>query len=99
MDNSVNRDKNGKFTKGNKGGGRKAIPLEIKETLTSLVPKAVERLTDIINNSNNDKIVMQAVEVVFNRVYGKPQQQLDIESNNNHVLEVVLTGQLKDWAK
>jgi hypothetical protein len=96
---TIKRDKNGKFAKGNAGGGRKPMPAEIKESLTQLVPKAVERLTDIINNSKNEKIVMQAVEVIFNRVYGKPQQQLDIESNNSHTLEVVLTDQLKEWAK
>jgi hypothetical protein len=87
------------FEKGNKSGGRKPIPPEIKEALTGLVPRAIERLTEIINTSDNDKIVMQAVEVVLNRVYGKPAQSLDIESNNNHTLEVVLTGQLKEWAK
>jgi hypothetical protein len=95
------RTKTGQFKKGVSGNpaGRKKIPDEIKESLTQLVPKAVERLTDIINSSKNEKIVMQAVEVIFNRVYGKPQQQLDIESNNSHTLEVVLTEQLKEWAK
>jgi ATP:corrinoid adenosyltransferase len=95
------RDKTGKFTKGVSGNptGRKPIPPEIKEALTALVPRAIERLTGIINESEDDKLVMDAVKVVLDRVYGKPAQALDIESNNNHTLEVVLTGQLKEWAK
>lgn len=95
----IKRDKSGKFQKGHNLGGRKPIPPEIKETLTALVPKAVERLTQIINESGNEKIVMQAVEVIFNRVYGKPIQAVDLESNNNHTLEVILQGTLKEWAK
>ena len=98
-DAAIKRDKNGKFMKGYAGGGRKPIPPDIKEALTQLIPKAVERLGAIIHHSEEDKLVMEAVKVVFDRVYGKPQQALDIESNNNHVLEVVLTGQLKEWAK
>lgn len=102
MDNKpANRTGTGKFKKGVSGNpsGRKPVPPEIKEALTALVPKAVERLTQIINESENDKIVMQAVEVVLNRVYGKPLQQVDLESKNEHTLEVVLQGQLKEWAK
>lgn len=96
---TVIRNTSGRFEKGNKSGGRKPIPPDIKEALTQLIPKAVERLGAIIHHSEEDKLVMEAVKVVFDRVYGKPQQALDIESNNNHVLEVVLTGQLKEWAK
>lgn len=96
---SIKRDKSGKFQKGHTLGGRKPIPPEIKEALTALVPRAVERLTAIVEDSEDEKLVMQAIEVVFNRVYGKPSQALDIESSNSHTLEVVLTGQLKEWAK
>lgn len=93
------RNKNGTFAPGNPGGGRKPIPPEIKEALTSLVPRAIERLRAIVEHGEDDKLVMDAVKVVLDRVYGKPAQALDIESNNNHTLEVVLTGQLKEWAK
>lgn len=93
------RNKNGTFAPGNAGGGRKPIPPEIKEALAALIPKAIERLTGIIHDSEDDKLVMEAVKVVFDRVYGKPQQALDIESNNNHTIDVVMTGQLKEWAK
>ena len=93
------RNKNGTFATGNSGGGRKPIPPEIKEALTALVPRAIERLTNIIDDSEDDKLVMEAVKVVLDRVYGKPAQALDIESNNNHTLEVILHGQLKEWAK
>lgn len=90
-----------KFQKGQSGnpGGRPKIPEDIKEALTKLVPRAVERLSAIVHDSEDEKLVMEAVKVVLDRVYGKPQQALDIESNNNHTLEVVLNGQLKEWAK
>jgi len=101
MEEPAIRDKTGRFTKGVSGNpnGRKPIPTEIKEALTALVPRAIERLTNIIDDSEDDKLVMEAVKVVLDRVYGKPAQALDIESNNNHTLEVVLQGPLKEWAK
>ena len=96
-----NRDGTGKFQKGKSGNpsGRKPVPPEIKEALTSLVPKAVERLQEIVNESTNEKIVIQAVQTVFDRVYGKPIQAVDMKSENEHKIEVVLQEQAKEWAK
>lgn len=78
--------------------GRKPIPPDIKSAFNDLVPDAVARLSDIVRNSTDDKLVMDAVKVVLDRVYGRPAQSLDIESNNNHKIEVTLTEQLKTWA-
>ena len=95
-----NRDKNGKFVKGNNSnGGRKPIPPEIKEALTSLVPRAVERLKEIVETSKDEKVVVKAVETIFDRVYGKPLQAVDMKSENEHKVEVILQGQAKEWAK
>ena len=94
-----NRDKNGRFIKGNNSnGGRKPIPPEIKEALTSLIPRAVERLANIVDKGEDDKLVMEAVKVVFDRVYGKPQQAMEVKSENAHKIEVTLTEQLQIWA-
>lgn len=78
--------------------GRRPVPPEIRQALTSLVPEAVARLSDIVRHSKDDKLVMEAVKVVLDRVYGRPSQSLDIESNNNHTVEVILAEQVKQWA-
>lgn len=96
---SVNRDKNGRFVQGNKSnGGRKPIPPEIKEALTGLVPRAIERLSLIINDSVDDKLVMEAVKVVLDRVYGKPQQAIDIDAKVDGSMQIVITGEVEEWA-
>ena len=98
-ENTVNRDKSGKFKKGNRSGGRKPIPPEIKEALTSLVPRAVERLKEIVDTSKDEKVVIQAVNTVLDRVYGKPLQAVDMKSENEHTVEVKLSDTIKEWAK
>ena len=94
----VIRTEKGQFGIGNKSGGRKPIPPDIKQMLTELVPEAVMRLGNIIRTSTDDKLVLDAAKVVLDRVYGKAPQALDIQSENNHKIEVTLTEQLKTWA-
>lgn len=97
----ANRNKSGQFKKGKSGNpsGRKPIPPEIKEALTSLVPRAVDRLKEIVETSNDEKVIIQAVNVVLDRVYGKPLQAVDMKSENDHTVNIVLEGQAKEWAK
>jgi len=94
---TVNRDEKGKFVKGNKSGGRKKIPADIKEALTKLTPRAVERLEEIINMGKDERIVMDAVKVVFDRVYGKPLQQAEVKTEGT--LNIVLNGEVEEWSK
>lgn len=81
---SDKRDKNGRFTHGNPGGGRKPIPADVKDALQGLVPKSVERLSAIIHDSEDDKLVMDAVKVVLDRVFGRAPQ-VNINDNYNHI--------------
>lgn len=94
----MKRNKNGTFATGNAGGGRKPIPPDVKQMFVQLVPEAVQRLANIIKTSTDDKLVLDAAKVVLDRVYGKAPQALDIQSENNHKIEVTLTEQLKTWA-
>ena len=94
---TVNRDKNGKFVKGNKGGGRKQIPPEIREALTNLIPKSIEKLQSILEASEDDKLVLETIKVILDRVYGKPLQS--IESKNENTDTVIIKGEVEEWSK
>lgn len=58
-------------------GGRRSIPQEVKEALIAATPQATKVLLELLS-SNNEKIRLQAVQVVFERAYGKAVQQTDI---------------------
>ena len=78
----VTRDKNGRFTKGSRAnpGGRPKTDEEFKEALKKLVPRSIEVLHEILMSeeaSNKDKL--RAVEVIFDRVYGKPYQAVHLD--------------------
>ena len=96
---NVTHTKAGKFAKGNKLGGRKPMPDDIKMALNELVPEAITKLKDIIKTSKDDRILLDAVKVVFDRVYGKPQQAIDIDAVTDNTVRIVLEGELKDWAQ
>ena len=82
----LKRNKNGTFAPGNAGGGRKPIDKDLKEALTGLVPRAVERLQDLVEHGEDDRLVMEAVKVIFDRVFGRPVQQ-NINDNIIHNAE------------
>lgn len=74
----------GRFVGGNQGGGRKAIPPEIREMLQAAVPDAVRRLIAAldaerpvvagadINMFPDHDMRTKAAEAILNRLYGKP---------------------------
>lgn len=96
---TIKRDKTGKFTKGNKGGGRKPIPQDIKQAFIDLCPEAVAKIADIMRTSDDNKLVLDAAKTVLDRAYGKPAQALDIESKNDTTLRIMLEGELEQWSK
>lgn len=76
------RDSKGRFIKGSSGNprGRPKTDEEIKEALRELVPKSIEVLKEIIENKTaRDQDRIRAIEVIFDRVYGRPFQQMQVE--------------------
>lgn len=76
------RDSKGRFIKGVSGNprGRPKTDEEIKEALRELVPKSIEVLKEIIENRGaRDQDRIRAIELIFDRVYGRPFQQMQVE--------------------
>lgn len=86
------------FKKGQSGNpsGRKKIPEDIKQAFKELTPIAIEKLTELLTSSEDERIVMDAVKVVFDRHLGKALQQ--VESKNENVTKIVLEGDVDEWA-
>lgn len=89
------RDKNGRFLKGVSGNprGRPKTDEEIKEALRDLVPQSIEVLRSIIlNEEAQDKDRLRAIEIVFERVYGKPFQQVAVDETSDREIRVTIDG-------
>ena len=71
-----------KYNKGHKGSGRKSRSEEQKliENLTPMNPKALEALKKGIDGGEH-----WAVKLFFEYFYGKPQQKIDITSNEESI--------------
>lgn len=95
------RRNNGKFAPGNKEGGRKPIPDDIKQAFRELVPEAIQKLTALIHSTENEKVLLEAVKVVLERAYGKPSQEIDLQGKleTDNVVKIMLEGELEKWGK
>ena len=62
-----------RFKKGNKGGGRKPIPDELKQQLSEAVPDAIKRLKELAK-SKDEAIALKASIYLINREFGKPRE-------------------------
>lgn len=87
-----NRDPTtGRFLPGNSGGGRKALPEDVREKLQGAGPEAVDTLLAVMRDKKAraaDRI--RAAEIVLNHGFGKPRQAIELESTTNDGCGVVL---------
>ena len=86
-----NRDSKGRFTKGNSGGGRPAMPDDLKKSFKEASPKALETLKRVLDDpgaKDSDKI--RAAEIILDRAYGKPTQSVDLDAHS--IPQVVFVG-------
>jgi len=99
----ANREKSGQFKKGVSGNpkGRPTTPKEIKEAFQKLMPKSIKKIEEIIDSSDDNKLVLDAVKVVLDRVLGKPNQPMDIDGDIGfkNPLEGLTTSELKKLIK
>ena len=80
MDATIKRSENGRFTKGNAGGGRKQIPPDIKEMFKNATPSAVQLLIDTANNEEIDmKLRIDCADKILDRSLGKARQSLEAD--------------------
>ena len=92
------RDGRGRFTVGNKGGGRKKIPQEVKEMLKGATREAAQLLiTTMKDETVKAELRINCANEILNRVYGKPTQPIDGEMDNR--ITVTLAGEVKEYAK
>ena len=81
------------FKKGNQLGhrGRKKVPDDIKAMLNAATPDACRLLCDTINDTNAKlELRVKCSEIVLDRVYGKPQQAVEVDAKN--IPQVIFVG-------
>lgn len=95
-DNPQNRDKNGRFGKGNNAnpGGRPKMDDKTKKILKAAAPDAAKLVVEMMKNEKiNPKLRLQAAETVMDRVYGKATQP--IEGSMDNRVEIIMGGAAK----
>jgi hypothetical protein len=94
----TDRDGKGRFAAGNKGGGRKRLPQDVKEMFKAATSDAAKLLIDTMNNQEMDiKLRVDCAERVIERVYGKPTQPID--GNFDGKIMFTLAEGLKEYAE
>lgn len=89
------RDSRGRFAKGNPGGGRPRNTQEQKDALQQirdLAPTVSEEMRRILTDpEESSALKVRIAEIVLDRAYGKPKQELDATLNrgDDFVLEIV----------
>lgn len=79
------------FSKGNKVGGRKKIPDDIKKAFELATPEAVNVLIDLMRNGEDDMVRLKAATEIINRHLGKPVQAVDLgnKSDKPFIIQVL----------
>src|SRR5918994_3965728 len=62
-----------KFQPGNKFGGRKPIPEDVKELARAATPRAIQRQIELME-SEDENVALKATNAVLDRAFGKPAQ-------------------------
>ena len=71
------RNSKGRFVKGNKAGGRKKIPEEVKQMLLAATPDATQLLIDTMRDEEAAlNLRLDCANKIIERVYGKAAQPL-----------------------
>ena len=81
------------FKKGQSGNpkGRPKIPDDVREMLKGATPSACKLLCDTINDENAKiDLRIKCSEIVLDRVFGKPQQAVEVDAKN--IPQVIFVG-------
>lgn len=89
------RDNKGRFSKGNKGGGRKKIPEDVREMFKAATPAAAGLLIGTVDDESAPLALrMDAAKAIIERVYGKPTQPID--GNLDATLKIVMDEDVRE---
>ena len=73
----MERNEKGQFVQGNKGGGRKKMPEEVKQMFVDATPEAAQLLIDTMKNKATAiQLRIECANKIIERVYGKAAQPL-----------------------
>lgn len=85
----------GRFLPGNRSGGRKELPPEIKEMCRALTPQAIEIAKRImLDDDQKASDRLRAVEIILDRGYGKAVQAVELPPDS--IPQVVIVGNVPD---
>jgi hypothetical protein len=78
--------------------GRPAIPPEVLEILKAASPAAARRLVELVD-SPEPAVALKAIDMLQNRIYGRPAQTLDAKIETTNVQQAHLQVLLELQAK
>ena len=89
------RDNKGRCTPGNKVGGRKKIPQDVRDMFKAATPAAAGLLIKTIDNEDAPLAMrMDAAKTVIERVYGKATQPID--GSLDATLQIVMSDEARE---
>src|SRR5215203_5776970 len=78
-----------KFPSGNKLGGRKPIPEDVKELARAATPRAIQRQIELME-SQDENVALKATNSILDRAFGKPAQIVNANLARKDVLDYSL---------
>src|SRR5215203_2602220 len=75
-----------KFPHGNKFGGRKSIPEDVKEIARAATPRAIQRQIELME-SKDENVALKATNSILDRAFGKPAQTINTDRGRRDLLE------------
>src|SRR5829696_5239129 len=77
------------FQPGNKFGGRKPIPEEVKELARAATPRAIQRQIELME-SKDENVALKATNSILDRALGKPIHTLNTDLGRKELLEYTI---------
>lgn len=88
----------GRFVAGNKSGGRKKIPDDVKDMLRAASAEAVQLLIDTMRDTDTRReLRVSCAETIIDRVYGKATQPID--GGIDATVSIILSDEAKEYAQ
>lgn len=79
-------------------GGRPALDPEVREILQAATAPAAKRLAELVQH-RDARVALQAIDMIHNRIYGRPVQAVDAKVETTNVQQAHLQILLELQAK
>ena len=96
------RDARGRFVKGSpppNPGGRPKGAAELREALREYEPEAIQRLVALMRTARSEKVRLDAIREIFDRLYGRAPQAITGEDGGPVELTLRILRELADQAR